>query len=52
MSICKLDSCDLEADKNVELNAENFTLMEFHIRGPFYHFCSKDHREQWVNENS
>ena len=52
MSKCKLDSCDNASDKNVELNAEDFTRWEFHIRGPFYYFCSKDHREHWVQDNS
>lgn len=52
MSKCKLESCEYETDKNVELNAEDFTRWEFHIRGPFYYFCSKNHQEQWVRDNS
>jgi YHS domain-containing protein len=52
MDKCKLDNCDKQAEKSVELNAEDFTRMEFHIRGPYYHFCSNDHLEQWVKDNS
>ena len=47
MKKCVLDSCDKESNKNFELNAEAYTPMDFHLRGPFYHFCSKEHLDKW-----
>jgi YHS domain-containing protein len=51
MKKCHLNSCDKEADKNFELNAEAYTPMEFHLTGPYYKFCSENHLKQWKEEN-
>ena len=43
MKKCIFDSCDKESD-------EKFIVMDLHLRGMFYNFCSKDHRDKWQKE--
>jgi hypothetical protein len=50
MKKCTLNTCDKESDKKFELNAEAYATMEFHIRGPFYYYCSKEHLDKWVEQ--
>ena len=40
MKKCVLDSCNKEGN-------ENFIVMDLHLRGMFYNFCSKDHLDKW-----
>ena len=40
MKKCVLESCDKESDKI-------FELMDLHLRGTSYYFCSKDHLIKW-----